>query len=403
VNRKSVGTLLALIIFASPLSADVDDPCLAAIQLVPVTAGLSRPVAVRHAGDGSGRLFIVQQQGDILIYDDKQVLGVPFLDIGSRVDFEGEKGLLGLAFDPGFANNGFFYVHYNAAGTGANIISRFTVTTSDPNTADPGSEVILQTIGQPDDNHNGGDLAFGPDGYLYASVGDGGGSGDPGDNAQDLGNRLGTLLRITTDGSAPPDNPFVGDPGAMDEIWVYGLRNPFRFSFDRHTGDLFIGDVGQNDREEIDYQPSTSGGGENYGWRCYEGNSAFNLTGCGPATNYVFPIVEYSHSFGISVTGGYRYRGPGGAPFGYYLYADFGSGRIWGARQQVNGSWEECLLADTDIHPTSFGEDETGRLYLTDLLGSLHRIDGTGLFGDSFETGLEHWDRVGGVVTVPGP
>ena len=268
--------------------------------------------------------------------------------------------------------NGFFYVNYTDTN-GDTVIARYKVS-SNPNIANSSSAFILLKIDQPFSNHNGGQLQFGPDGFLYIGMGDGGSGGDPQDNAQNLGTLLGKMLRINVDGddfpadpnrnySIPSDNPFVGITG-LDEIWALGFRNPWRFSFDLLTNDIFIGEVGQNSFEEIDFQPSSSNGGENYGWRCYEGNSSFNLTGCGAASNYEFPIFEYSHTDGCSVTGGYRYRGndfPG--LFGIYFSGDFCSGKIWGSTQ--NGSiWTTTQLLDTNFSISTFGEDEAGEIYV---------------------------------------
>jgi glucose/arabinose dehydrogenase len=248
-----------------------------------VASGLASPVGIYHAGDGSRRLFILQQAGQILIHDGAQVRPTPFLDIATLVSCCGERGLLGLAFHPDFASNGLFYVNYtNTAGD--TVIARYRVS-DDPNAADPGSAQILLTIVQPFANHNGGQLAFGPDRFLYIGMGDGGSGGDPDNRAQNLGDLLGKLLRLDVDGGVPyaipASNPFRNTPGARPEIWAWGLRNPWRFSFDRLTGDLFIADVGQATREEVDFQPASSHGGENYGWRLMEGTLCFNpASGC---------------------------------------------------------------------------------------------------------------------------
>ncbi len=299
-----------------------------AIALEPVAGALLRPVAIAQAGDGSGRLFIVEQRGLIKIYDGTHVLPTPFLDITSIVKSTGnEQGLLGLAFHPNYVTNGYFYVNYTSKSgvAGDTVIARYSRSTINPNVADSAATVLL-TITQPETNHNGGELQFGPDGYLYIGTGDGGGAGDQHGtigNAQNLNTLLGKILRIdvnnanTGDGlpyDIPPDNPFANDnnPGTRDEIWAYGLRNPWRFAFDRQTGDLFIGDVGQGSREEIDFQPAGSNGGENYGWRCLEGDQPFNMStpNCTAAT-FTPPILVYSTPKTPcgAVTGGYRYRG----------------------------------------------------------------------------------------------
>jgi glucose/arabinose dehydrogenase len=343
-----------------------------------VISGLSSPVGITHAGDGSGRLFIVLQGGKILIFDGVQILSPPFLDISSLVSSGGERGLLGVAFHPDYAHNGLFYVNYtNIAGD--TVVARYSVS-ADPDLADPGSASILLTISQPFSNHNGGQLQFGPDGYLYIGVGDGGSGGDPGNRAQDLGLLLGKILRIDVDVDKnaadlyyiPLDNPFVGPgDGALDEIWAWGLRNPWRFSFDRLTGDLFIADVGQNSWEEVDFQPDTSTGGENYGWRLMEGNSCYNPpTSCNDGT-LTLPILVYDHSAGCAVTGGYRYRGSKNPDlYGLYLYGDYCSGRIWGAQEDGLGGWSSRALLDTNFSISSFGEDESGEIYFAHLAAS---------------------------------
>lgn len=341
------------------------------IKAEPVVTGLSSPVGITHAGDHSGRLFIVLQGGRIVIFDGVQLLSPPFLDISPLVSFSGERGLLGLAFHPDYAHNGFFYVSYTDKADGHSVIARYSVS-GDPNEADPASAKILLTASQPFTNHNGGQLQFGPDGYLYIGLGDGGSGGDPGNRAQDLLLLLGKILRIDVDNGAPyeipPDNPFVGNPDALGEIWAWGLRNPWRFSFDRLTGDMFIGDVGQNSWEEVDFQPASSTGGENYGWRLMEGNSCYNpATNCNNPT-LTLPILVYDHSAGCSVTGGYRYRGSKNSDlYGLYLYGDYCSGLIWGAQEDGLGGWNTTVLLDTNFLISTFGEDESGEIYFAHL------------------------------------
>jgi glucose/arabinose dehydrogenase len=359
-------------------------PSAPSIKLQLIASGLNKPLAVVSPKDGSGRLFIVQQGGKILVYDGTEVLATPFLDISSLVSCCGERGLLGLAFHPDFEDNGFFYVDYTDIN-GDTVVARYSVS-AQANVANVGSALTILTALQPFSNHNGGHLEFGPDGFLYISMGDGGGGSDPNNNAQNLGTVLGKILRVDVDSddfpnnpdrnyAIPLDNPFVGQGGARGEIWVYGLRNPWSFSFDRLTNDLFIGDVGENTIEEIDFQSSFSSGGENYGWRCYEGNNAHRLQGCGSIGNYDFPILNYSHSLGCSVTGGYRYRGVQVEDLvGYYLYADFCSGRIWGATPNLGSAWTTTQLLDTTLFISGFGEDESGELYVADLAGSIYRI-----------------------------
>ncbi|UCG22353.1 MAG: PQQ-dependent sugar dehydrogenase [Deltaproteobacteria bacterium] len=336
------------------------------IRAKAVVTGLSNPVDITHAGDGLGRLFIVLQGGRIVIFNGLQILAPPFLDITSLVSSGGERGLLGAAFHPNYVANGFFYVSYTDVA-GASVIARYSVS-SDPDRADPTSGVILLTIPQPFSNHNGGQLQFGPDGYLYIGIGDGGSGGDPQNNGQDLGTLLGKILRIDVDSgfpfTVPPDNPFVGFVGAREEIWSFGLRNPWRFSFDRLTGDMFVADVGQNSYEEVNFQPANSTGGENYGWRLMEGNSCFNpASNCNNGT-LTLPILVYDHNVGCSVTGGYRYRGSKNPNLnGLYLYGDFCTGLIWGSQEDGLGGWKTTVLSDTNFLISTFGEDESGEIY----------------------------------------
>ncbi|HEX6386268.1 MAG TPA: PQQ-dependent sugar dehydrogenase, partial [Anaerolineae bacterium] len=334
--------------------------------------GFNQPVDIAHAGDG--RLFVVERAGVIRVVEsDGTVLPAPFLDISNQVDkSHSEEGLLGLSFHPDYPQTPYFYVNYTNPQDGTRI-SRFTVS-ADANVADADSEEILLTVNQPQENHNGGDLNFGPgDGYLYIGLGDGGGSGDNHGNIGNGQNKmtlLGKILRINVDSDSPytipPDNPFVDEANARGEIWALGLRNPWRFSFDRATGDMYIGDVGQNTREEIDYQPAGSGGGENYGWRCYEGNLPFNTTDCSDASAYVFPIFDYPRSEGRAVTGGFVYRGSRyPALVGYYLFADFGSGNFWTALRNGNDWTVESHGTLSDIRqPSTFGEGCDGELYV---------------------------------------
>jgi glucose/arabinose dehydrogenase len=350
------------------------------IKLEPVATGLTSPVAVTHAGDGSGRLFVTLQPGQVVVFNGAQVLPEPFLDIGSLVSCCGERGLLSVAFHKNYSSNGLFYVNYTNTD-GDTVIARYTVS-GNPDIADPDSAAILLVIAQPYSNHNGGQLQFGPDGCLYVGTGDGGSGGDPLNNAQNMETLLGKMLRLDVDSdfpySIPTDNPFVGDPGARDEIWALGLRNPWRFSFDRMTGDLFIADVGQSSWEEVNYQPVNSGGGENYGWRLMEGNHCFTpSTGCNEGT-LTLPVVEYPHSEGCSITGGYRYRGsliP--RLHGAYLFGDYCSGKIWSATENDGNNWTAEELLDTDFMISSFGEDQEGEVYLSHLSsgnGAIYRI-----------------------------
>lgn len=332
-----------------------------------IASGLVRPVDLQ--ADGSGRLFVVEKIGHIHILEDGLLVDTPFLNIEDRVnDSSNEMGLLGLALHPGYAQNGYFYVNYTGSG-GDTFISRFQVTGSNPYLADPASEVNLLRISQPFPNHNGGGLDFGPDGYLYAGLGDGGAAGDPFGNGQNTDTLLGSVLRLDVDSAEPyaipPDNPFG------NEIWAYGLRNPWRISFDSASGDLFVGDVGQNQWEEIDHLPAGSSGGVNFGWDYREGAHPYD--GNAPA-GLTDPVAEYSHQEGgCSVTGGYVYRGSMPEWNGIYLYGDYCSGLIWGLIQS-GGGWQSQVLFGTDVRITSFGQDEAGEVYLIGDGGEVYKL-----------------------------
>ena len=363
-------------------AAPIFDP--SSIVFREVVSGLTQPVFITNAGDGSNRLFIVERSGRILIFADGALLPSPFLDIHTIVNSSGsEQGLLSLAFHPNYEANGQFYVVYTDQNGSVNLV-RFVRAANDPNTANPNSRTVLLTVPHPTfQNHNGGTLAFGPDGYLYWSIGDGGSGGDPSNNAQNLNVLLGKILRLDVDHpspglnySIPSSNPFYNTPNRRGEIWAYGLRNPWRLSFDRQTGDLFIGDVGQSTREEIDFQPAGSAGGQNYGWRVMEGTLCFNpSTGC-DQTGKVLPIAEYDHSLGCSVTGGYIYRGTFYPPMqGHYFYSDFCSGILFSLYNDPTNGWTVTQIADTPYSITSFGEDEQGELYFTDYnAGKIYQI-----------------------------
>lgn len=345
-----------------------------------VASGFNKPVQVAHAGDGTGRLFVVEQIGKIRIIKNGQVLGTPFLDISGLVSCCGERGLLGLAFHPNYTSNGYFYVNYTRASDGDTVIARYSVSVN-PDIANPASASILLIVDQPYANHNGGQLLFGPqDGYLYIGMGDGGSGGDPQNHAQNIDSLLGKMLRLDVNRGAPytspADNPYVGRSG-LDEIWAIGLRNPWRFSFDRLTGDLYIGDVGQNLWEEIDFQAANTPGGLNFGWRCKEGNHDYLFTGSCLTAQLTPPIAEYSHSVGQSVTGGFVYRGQDfPALQGRYFYADYSQGKIWSlyktAQNPVSFSTPELEL-DTSLLISSFGEDQAGELYVCDYGGGTIR------------------------------
>jgi len=340
-----------------------------AIALTLEASGFTSPVHITNAGDGSGRIFVVERAGVIKIVKNGLISVTPFLDISWRVGTDGEGGLLSLAFPPEYAMKNYFYVYYTDL-QGDTVVARYHLF-NDPDIADPNSEEVVFTAAQPFANHNGGQIAFGPDGYLYIGLGDGGGGGDPQGNGQNPGTVLGKMLRIDTESGAAPyevpqDNPFMDDPAYQPEIWALGLRNPWRFSFDSLTGDLYIGDVGQATYEEIDLQQASSHGGENYGWNIMEGMHCYNNATC-DQTGLTLPISEYDHSEGCSVTGGHVYRGTLYPSLnGYYLFGDYCSGRIWGLKG--TGSLPELIL-DTDLSIGTFGRDETGELYVADLTG----------------------------------
>jgi glucose/arabinose dehydrogenase len=352
----------------------------ASISLVPAAGGFTRPVGIAHAGDGSGRLFIVEQGGLVRIIRNGTVLPTPFLDLSSRLRAAtGEQGLLGLAFPPGYGpGRPYLYTnHTGTAGIGDTVISRFTAST-DPDQADPATEQTVLTVVQPFANHNGGQLAFGPDGYLYIGMGDGGSAGDPQGNAQNPLSLLGKMLRIDVNVPSgylvPADNPFVGNAVFRPEIWALGLRNPWRFSFDRVRGDLYIADVGQSSFEEVNFQSGAAMGGANYGWDIMEAMHCFGAAVC-DRTGLTLPVMEYGHAEGCSVTGGYVYRGARyPALEGLYLYGDYCSGRIWGLTVP-GGEAANRLLLDTGLFISTFGEDEEGNLYVADHAGgTIYRI-----------------------------
>ena len=342
-----------------------------------VITGLDQPVGLVNAGDGSKRLFIVEQGGLIRVYKDGALLPTPFLNLSQKVSCCGERGLLGLAFHPNYKENGYFFVDYTEKdGNQLNtVIARFSVSGSDPDLAMANSETRLLLIRQPYQNHNGGQIQFGPDGYLYIGMGDGGSEGDPFGNGQSLQTPLGKILRIDVDHAqpyaVPTDNPFTNVEGDAWEIWAYGLRNPWRFSFDPVTGDLYIADVGQDAWEEIDYLPVGSPGGVNLGWNYYEGSHPYR--GSPPASEtFVMPVAEYSHEFGKSVSGGYVYRGKNLLDWsGVYIYGDYVSGRVWGLLHLLDGSWQNAQMFDTGRNITSFGVDEDGEIYLVDYGGDI--------------------------------
>jgi glucose/arabinose dehydrogenase len=370
-----------------------------------VATGLSSPLYVTHAPNDFDRIFIVEQVGRIRVRDQNTGTLSIFLNIQNIVLSGGERGLLGLAFHPNYEENGFFYVSYTGAG-GTSHIARYSVDPDDPNVGDPTTGQIILSQTQPFSNHNGGWIGFGPnDGYLYFALGDGGSAGDPGNRSQNMNLLLGKMLRIDVDGTngpnglygIPADNPFVNADG-RDEIWASGLRNPWRNSFDRQTGDLWMADVGQGGWEEINRQRSQSLGGENYGWRCYEGNVPFNLTGCPPQSQLTFPVYTYARSGGnCSVTGGVVYRGvniPG--LDGTYFFGDYCSGRIWSFEFSAFGGVTNFIERTSEVGSgvsglSSFGEDAYGEIYMCSLFnGRVYKIVPTnGPFVDCNENGIE--------------
>lgn len=365
---KKINTLFLLCFLSICLTAQT-------IELEQYATGFLSPVDITHAGDE--RLFVVERSGRIKIIDENgAVVFTPFLDIDNLVANTGgqsERGLLGLAFHPDYMNNGYFFVNYTD-NSGETIIARYSVDSSDPNLADPNSAEIIMTIDQPYSNHNGGGIKFGPDGYLYIGMGDGGSGNDPQNYSQNTQSLLGKMLRIDIDNglpyTIPADNPFINDANVLDEIWAIGVRNPWRFSFDRETGDLWIADVGQNAWEEIDFQPAGSPGGENYGWRCYEGNhlnGSVNTSNCGSSSDYVAPVYEIQHqgfSGPCSITGGFVYRGEDYPDLeGIYICADYCSGEFFTVAPDGSGGWVGQEVADFNYDISAFGEDVDGELY----------------------------------------
>jgi glucose/arabinose dehydrogenase len=342
------------------------------VTLETVVDGLSSPLAAVNAGDGSGRLFVAEQGGQIRVVRDGKLLPDPFLDVSAEISAGGERGLLGLAFHPNFPDDPRFFVDYTDAN-GDTRVSSFTVDPANPDRAVPGSEKQLLFVEQPYANHNGGGLAFGPDGDLYIALGDGGSGGDPHGNGQKLSTMLGKILRVDVGGpdattyTVPPDNPFVGTSAAEPSIFLYGLRNPWRLSFDRTTGDLWIGDVGQSNWEEIDVARAGTSG-QNFGWNRMEGSHCFRpQTGC-DESGLTLPVAEYSHQSGCTVIGGYVYRGSAQpALAGGYLFTDYCSGNIWAIDAASDRPQKPVEVGQGGASLSSFGEDESGELYVTAL------------------------------------
>jgi glucose/arabinose dehydrogenase len=411
----SLGFLLWLWLYIIPIHPNVqassDATVWPQINLTSYVEGFSKPLYLTHAGDGSRRLFVVEKDGRIRIIADDTRIKQPFLDINERVRSDAddgggnEEGLLSVAFPPNYAKKGYFYVYYTNL-EGNNTVARFHTSPGNPDQADPNSEEHILLFYHPDHrNHNGGQIAFGPDGYLYIGTGDGGGAGDQQGNAQNPDSLLGKLLRIDVefafsppfshthelylplvrDDSAPliktsayqipPDNPFVGDSTTLDEIWALGLRNPWRFSFDHLTGDLYLGDVGQSRFEEVNHQPFDSSGGENYGWNIMEGFHCYLKDPCDPS-GLILPVAEYSHNLDCSITGGFVYRGEQNRSMqGIYFFGDYCSGKIWGAKM-VDGSWMNEMLLDSSLFISSFGVGESGELYVIDIAtGTIYKLE----------------------------
>lgn len=390
---KNLWILFTVLLLVIPIASAQEDtseivitrdtaPDASTIQLTPVVSNLSRPLFVTHANDESGRLFLVEQSGKIWIIDNGTKSEQPFLDVSGLISPSAlsggysEQGLLGLAFHPDYANNGVFFINYTDTN-GGTVVARYTVSLSNPSIADGNSAEIIFQIAQPFGNHNGGHMAFGADGYLYISLGDGGSANDPLGAGQNKGLLLGSILRLDIDGGSPyaipEDNPFIDDDSGANEIWAYGLRNVWRFSFDRATQDLYIADVGQNQWEEVNFQSADSAGGENYGWNVWEGTHPFAR---GTTENHILPFAEYNHSAGCSITGGYVYRGETLADFeAVYLFGDYCSGTVWASYRDSNMQWNTSVLLETGFQISSFGEDEFGELYVIDYSGTLYRID----------------------------
>jgi glucose/arabinose dehydrogenase len=358
---------------ASQPSPGAFDPARVTISLETVTEGLQSPLAVTHAGDGSGRVFVVEQEGRIRVVRDGRLEPDPFLDIGGRIAAGGERGLLGLAFHPDFPDDPRLFVNYTDRD-GTTVISAFTAG-ADPESANPDSEVAILRVEQPYANHNGGALAFGPDGYLYISTGDGGSGGDPHNNGQRLDTLLGKVLRVDIDRTegdvayaVPADNPFLDERDAAPEIWLTGLRNPWRMSFDRETGDLWIGDVGQDSREEVDVARAGRGG-LNFGWNRMEGFACYLAPDCDRG-GFAIPVTDYGHDLGCSVVGGIVYRGTAQpALTGGYVFSDYCSGNLWLLDPAAEGRQEAHLGLASERSISSIGEDEAGEPLATDLTG----------------------------------
>jgi len=376
-KKKKMKNLLFILLFTITFYSYAQE-----VNLELFKNGFTSPVDIQNAGDD--RLFIVEQAGIIKILNqDATINSEPFLNITSLISSGGERGLLGLAFHPDYSNNGYFFVYYTNT-TGDTQVARYTVDASDSNIADPNTAVLIIDADQPYSNHNGGCIQFGADGFLYVGLGDGGSGGDPGNRSQNLQTLLGKILRIDIDNTngtnnydIPSDNPFVEDSNSLDEIWAYGVRNPWRFSFDSESDELWIADVGQGDIEEIN-KVAPDAAGLNYGWRCYEGSQTYNTSGCPDPSELTFPVAEYTHAIGYSITGGYVYHGNVYSDIqDLYFFADLNGliGTVDNDNNLINygnygGTW------------VSFGEDVNGELYIADISGSIYKVKG----GEIFDT-----------------
>jgi hypothetical protein len=374
--------LLLLLIITNIINAQP-----AAVQINQVADGLSSGVGLTNASDGSGRLFAIQQSGEIIIWDGSDFLATPFLDISTVVSTGGERGLLGIAFHPNYQTNGFFYLNYTDS-LGDTVIARYSVSADDPNLADTGSALQILSFDQPSANHNGGDIHFASDGYLYIATGDGGANSS---TAQDIDSLLGKILRVDVNNddfpsdasknyAIPASNPFVGAVPGADEVWLMGLRNPWRFSFDRLNDDIIIGDVGEGTWEEVNYLTAASGG-ENFGWPCYEGDDVFNSSGCGSIGNYVFPVHSLPHGAppnnNLSVIGGYRFRDAAYPRLnGWYFFTDWGTGILWAADPDSGATWSAFNVGEMGtFFITGFSEGENGELYVVSNWKILQIVD----------------------------
>jgi glucose/arabinose dehydrogenase len=364
----AVAAALVLTTTATALAA------LPAVRALPYATGFTAPLGIEDPGDGTARLFIVEKTGRIKLL--KGGVTTTFLDLSGKVSGGSEQGLLGLAFPPGYNAKGYFYVYYTDRA-GDTVVSKWWTSTN-PDRANPSREYVILKVKQPYRNHNGGRIAFGSDGYLYIGLGDGGGAGDPQGNAQRINTMLGKILRIDTESgrrfpyAIPADNPYVGRFGAKAEIWALGLRNPWRFSFDRQTGDLYIGDVGQNRAEEVDVIGAKARG-RNFGWNRWEGTLLYK--GTPVRSGYTFPIAQYLHPTGESITGGYVYRGTAYPQYaGVYFYADYATGIFWGLRKTASG-WENGVVARGIGGWSSFGQDTSGQIYAANINnGTIYRM-----------------------------